>query len=173
MLRVQVQSQAEAGPNHDLPLAGSQDILLTTQVDVITTSPQGPETPGEDLADIWHESKSGSSGEGAEERVVSQADLNRQTGGDDEARSHRIDRGKLRSLLNDVFTEAELRDFCLDQPAFRAVYDELKDTDRKGEILRRMLDHASRKGLAADLLAWAKTENPARYEQGVPYQEEG
>lgn len=77
---------------------------------------------------------------------------------------------KIRQLLSDIFSEADLRDFCLYEPGFRPVHDDLKETDRKSEILRKMLDHAQRRGLVAHLGAWARQVNPSRYDQGAPYE---
>jgi hypothetical protein len=58
----------------------------------------------------------------------------------------------------------------LENPDFRPVHDDLKPTDRKSEIIRLMIDHADRKGLVSQLLAWAKDTNPNRYGQGEPYE---
>ena len=80
------------------------------------------------------------------------------------------DLAKVDALLTEIFSEDELRDYCLHEPAFRPIYDTLKETDRKPEIIRRMLDHASKKGLLGDLLAWAKEANAERYAAGEPYE---
>ena len=77
---------------------------------------------------------------------------------------------QVRALLNHVFDEVELRNYCFDEPLFRPVHDDLKPTDDKSEIIRRILDRANRKGLVAQLLAWAKDSNPSRYAEGEPYE---
>jgi len=46
---------------------------------------------------------------------------------------------RIRALLNQIFSEQKLRHFCLEQPGFRPVYDELKEIDRKPHILERLL----------------------------------
>ena len=74
--------------------------------------------------------------------------------------------GRVQALLADIFTEDELRDFCLYEAAFQPVYDELKESDRKADILRQILNHARKKGLFDDLLAWAKEANAERYAAG-------
>jgi hypothetical protein len=50
------------------------------------------------------------------------------------------------------------------------VYDELKASDRKTDILRHLLDHARRKGLVPRLLDWARATNALRYAMGEPYE---
>ena len=77
---------------------------------------------------------------------------------------------KVQALLNDVFSEDELRDFCLYEADFQPVYDELKDSDRKSDILRRLISYARQKGLVARLLMWARETNEARYTRGEPYE---
>ena len=74
----------------------------------------------------------------------------------------------LRQLRNDIASEAELRDFCFTHAAFRPVFDELKESDCKREIVRRILEQADHKGLWPPLLAWAKTQNPGRVEALPP-----
>ncbi|MCL4301570.1 MAG: hypothetical protein KJ077_38070 [Anaerolineae bacterium] len=76
----------------------------------------------------------------------------------------------IRTLLTEGFTDTELRRFCYDTPEFRPVYDQLGETTGKAEIIHRLLEHADRKELLAPLLAWAKTQTPAKYEKYQPYQ---
>ncbi len=77
---------------------------------------------------------------------------------------------KVRALLNDVFSEDDLRDFCLYETDFQPVYDELKESDRKPDILRRLVGYARQRGLVARLLAWARQTNGGRYAAGEPYE---
>lgn len=80
------------------------------------------------------------------------------------------DLAKMRRLLNDIFTERELRDYCLDEPGFRQVFNDLRETDRKSEIVQQLIAYAWRKSLMAQLLFWAKAINPDRYSEGEPYE---
>jgi hypothetical protein len=69
-----------------------------------------------------------------------------------------------------ALVRSELRDFCQDEAHFRPISGELKDSDRKKYILRRLIDYADRKGLVPQLLEWAKKTNPTRYAEGEPYE---
>lgn len=80
------------------------------------------------------------------------------------------DNKKVHRLLTETFSEEELRDFCFYEAGFRPVHDALRDTDRKGEILRRLIDYAGQKGLIEQLLDWAKATNLTRYQAYAPYQ---
>jgi formylglycine-generating enzyme required for sulfatase activity len=75
----------------------------------------------------------------------------------------------IRNLLNDGFTDEELRRFCYDTPDFRPAYDELSQETGKAKIADRLIEYADRKLLIEDLLTWAKQHNPRRYENYEPY----
>jgi hypothetical protein len=76
---------------------------------------------------------------------------------------------KIHKLLNEGFNEQELRNFCFFEADFRPIHEQLRDEDRKAKILQLLLDHAHRKNLLDKVLAWAKVENPAKYNQYQPY----
>lgn len=75
----------------------------------------------------------------------------------------------IRALLTQGFNDADLRRFCFDEPAFRAVYDDLAGLTGKTAIVDRLLEYAQQQELIASLLAWAKEQNPARYKSQGPY----
>jgi hypothetical protein len=75
----------------------------------------------------------------------------------------------IRNLLTEGFTDEELRRFCYDMPEFRPVYDQLAQTSGKTEIIDRLIEYADRKLQVELLLALAKEQNPARYEEYRPY----
>lgn len=72
-------------------------------------------------------------------------------------------------LLNALFNENDLRTFCLVEPGFRPVHELLHDTDRKPEILRRLLDHADHTGQLDRLLAWAESSSGEQFQRFQPY----
>lgn len=74
----------------------------------------------------------------------------------------------IRTLLTEGFTADELRRLCYDD--FRPVYDQFAANTGKAEIIDRLLEFAERRGQLETLLAWAKTQNPAQYDQHQPYQ---
>ncbi len=76
---------------------------------------------------------------------------------------------KIRTLLIEGFDDKELRDFCFDTCDFKSVYHQLAQDTGKVEIIRQLLEYAEQKLLVEQLLAFAKTHNPARYEQDQPY----
>lgn len=76
----------------------------------------------------------------------------------------------IRSLLNNGFTDAELRRLCFDEPAFKPVYDQLAQETDKAKIIDRLLEYAERKLLLDYLLTLVKELNPTRYEKHQPYQ---
>lgn len=73
-------------------------------------------------------------------------------------------------LLNEIFNEQELRDFCFLENDFRPVHEQLRDTDRKPQILNLLLDHAVRCNLMVSVLAWAEGQNAEKYQQYQPYE---
>ena len=68
----------------------------------------------------------------------------------------------VRELLNNAFDVGELRLICLNNPEFRAVYDDYSDA-RKSELLLRLIEHAERKVHIARLLEIAKEKAPGAY----------
>lgn len=80
------------------------------------------------------------------------------------------DLSKIRSLLIEGFSEAELRNFCFDTPEFRPVHHELADLAGRAAIVRHLLEFAERRELFDSLLAWAKVNNLAKYARYQPYQ---
>lgn len=70
---------------------------------------------------------------------------------------------KIHQLLDEGFSQDELRDFIFYSPSFRSVYDELGYTDRKREIIRKILSYAERKGVIDSLLKQIEAENPKKY----------
>lgn len=76
----------------------------------------------------------------------------------------------IRKLLEDGFSEKELRNkLCFDEPTFRAVYQQLATVTGKDVIVQHLLEYAESKSLLDELLAWAKSENLAKYEEFQPY----
>lgn len=80
------------------------------------------------------------------------------------------DLGKIRQLLEEGFSEQELRTFVFEHVTFRPVHRNLKEIDRKSQIVQQIVDHADRKGAVTELLEWAKQDNPAKYEALGPYE---
>lgn len=76
----------------------------------------------------------------------------------------------IRTLLNEGFTDAELRRLCYDEPKFRPVYDELAQGTGKAKIIDHLLEYAERKLQFDHLLALVRKLNPDRYEKHQPYQ---
>lgn len=75
----------------------------------------------------------------------------------------------IRILLNEGFTDEELRRLCFEEPEFRPVYDQLAQETGKTKIIDYLLQHVERKLLLDRLLILAKEHNPARYEKHQPY----
>ncbi|MBE7556432.1 MAG: NACHT domain-containing protein [Anaerolineales bacterium] len=75
----------------------------------------------------------------------------------------------IRTLLTEGFSEDDLRTFCFDTPKFKPVHHELADLTGKKAIVQHLLEFAERQECLDALLAWAKTENPAKYEKHQPY----
>lgn len=76
---------------------------------------------------------------------------------------------KIRELLTEGFAEEELRIFSHDTPDFKPVYNRLAQSTGKADLISYLLEHAEQKVLLEKLLAWAKKNNPARYEAHQPY----
>lgn len=75
----------------------------------------------------------------------------------------------IRRLLNEGFSEQELRRFCFDNPKFRDLYHDLSESTGKSEIIDKLLDYAKNRGLLEVLLEWAEEQNPNRYALYKPY----
>lgn len=57
---------------------------------------------------------------------------------------------QIRTLLNQGFTDEEIRQLCYDTHDFRPVYDQLTQTTGKTEIIHRLVEHADRKDLLGE-----------------------
>ena len=75
----------------------------------------------------------------------------------------------IRHLLNDGFTDKELRRVCYDDPAFRSVYDQLAANTGKAELIDRLIEFAEQKLLVEILLDKAQAHNPRRFKKYEPY----
>jgi serine/threonine protein kinase len=76
---------------------------------------------------------------------------------------------KIYTLLVQGFTESQLRDLCANVPEFRPVHEQLPANADKDETIRQLFEHAQKTSQFDLLLAWAKTQNPAKYETLHPY----
>ena len=74
---------------------------------------------------------------------------------------------RIRRLLTDAFTDAELRQLCYDTPSFRPVYEQFSTGMSKTDMIQRLLEFSERKGLLDELLALAQEEAPDRYAEFV------
>jgi hypothetical protein len=54
-------------------------------------------------------------------------------------------------------------------PDFRSVHKDLPIDAGKNRIITALIEYAEQKLKMAELLTWAKEQNPARYEQHRPY----
>ena len=79
---------------------------------------------------------------------------------------------KIRTLLINGFSAAELRRLCQYVEAFRECAPDLADKNSHSEITDAIIDFANRRGEMHTLLDWAKTENPKRYSEHSPYHPE-
>jgi hypothetical protein len=75
----------------------------------------------------------------------------------------------IRTLLTEGFSEDELRRFCFDEPGFKPIYHQIAQSAGKAEIIDQLLAHAEKTLQLDTLLAWAESQNPARYAQHQPY----
>ena len=75
----------------------------------------------------------------------------------------------IRILLSEGFTESELRRLCTDHPTFRKLRHDVANLHAKSEVVDSLVEFADTRLCVADLLAWAKNENPARFELHGPY----
>jgi hypothetical protein len=82
---------------------------------------------------------------------------------------HLYNLANLRDLLLRGFDDSDLRRLCHDVPEFRPVYDQLARSTGKAEIVDRLIEHAEKHLLVDTLLALAKKQNPARFEEHGPY----
>jgi hypothetical protein len=77
--------------------------------------------------------------------------------------------GNIHNLLTSGFSVEDLRTFCLIVPDFRSVHKDLPIDAGKNRIITALIEYAEQKLKMAELLTWAKEQNPARYEQHRPY----
>ncbi|MCB0163183.1 MAG: SUMF1/EgtB/PvdO family nonheme iron enzyme [Anaerolineae bacterium] len=75
----------------------------------------------------------------------------------------------IRTLLNEGFTDSELRRLCYDEPDFRPVYDQLSQEMGKDLIIDKLIEYAERRELIDRLLALTKIRNPRKYKKYQPY----
>lgn len=75
----------------------------------------------------------------------------------------------IQTLLNQGFSDQELRDLCFYEQEFRPVHDQLPHGAGKAEVIRCLLEYAEQKMLLESLLGLAKKHNPARYKKHQPY----
>lgn len=80
------------------------------------------------------------------------------------------DLNKIRALLLDGFSEEELRRLCFYEPEFKPLEAQLPQKASKAEIIDHLLKYVEQKLLMETLLAWAKKNNLARYEEYQPYE---
>lgn len=76
---------------------------------------------------------------------------------------------KIRTLLTEGFSKEELRRLCYEDPDFRPLYHQLGTNSSKDAVIQQMVEYAEQKVKIKKLLAWAKKQNPIRYEQHQPY----
>lgn len=75
----------------------------------------------------------------------------------------------IRSLLNEGFSDEELRQLIFDVPIFRPVHNQLAQNTSKTQIVQLLLEYADKKELIENLLDQAKERNPTKYENCQPY----
>lgn len=75
----------------------------------------------------------------------------------------------IRTLLNEGFTDQELRRFCFDDAKFKPVYDQFALSTGKDVIVSRIIEYAEQKELTEILLNWAEKHNPGKYRKYQPY----
>ena len=85
--------------------------------------------------------------------------------------SQRYNLINIRNLLSQGFSAEELRRLTFYDADFRRVYDQLSPNAGKAAIIDQIIDYAEDRLLLDKLLAWARAENPARYNQHQPYAE--
>lgn len=76
---------------------------------------------------------------------------------------------KIRELLMQGFSDADLRRLCFDVPGFRPAYNDLAAGTGKAEIIDRLLAYAEQQLLMENLLDLAREQNPRRYQLHGPY----
>jgi len=75
----------------------------------------------------------------------------------------------IRALLTEGFSEEDLRRFCYDEPGFKPIHHQIAQSAGKAQIIDQLFEYAE-KTLQIDLLlAWAESQNPARYVQHQSY----
>ena len=77
--------------------------------------------------------------------------------------------GNVRKLLEQGFSERELRVFCSDVPNFQNIESQLGENDSKAGIVDKIIHYARRRLLMPNLLAWAREKNSSAYELYGPY----
>ncbi|MCB0171441.1 MAG: hypothetical protein KDJ97_12890, partial [Anaerolineae bacterium] len=75
----------------------------------------------------------------------------------------------IRTLLNEGFTDDELRRLCFDEVAFKPVCNQLSSSMGKDKIVDKFIEYAERRELMERLLDLAKEHNPEKYRKYQPY----
>lgn len=75
----------------------------------------------------------------------------------------------IRTLLTEGFTEQELRGLCYYEHDFKPIYEEMAQTASKAQIIDNLIEYAEKKVLLDTILAFAKENNPIRFEEYQPY----
>ena len=78
---------------------------------------------------------------------------------------------KIRALLNEGFSDEELRQLIFDVPVLKPVFNQLAHNTNKAQIVQKLLEFADQKELIEILLDQVKERNPAKYEKYQPYHE--
>lgn len=73
-------------------------------------------------------------------------------------------------LLNEIFTDEQLRCFCYDTSDFISVYDRLGPNTHKPEVIDRLLKHAADDSQIELLLSLARSHSPDSFERHQPYE---
>jgi hypothetical protein len=71
----------------------------------------------------------------------------------------------VRKMLTTVFSDAELRQLCYDEPEFRPVYEQFAEGMSKDQMIQRLLEFCERKVLMPHLLEIVAVEAPEQYKQ--------
>lgn len=79
----------------------------------------------------------------------------------------------VRILLNEAFSDTELRRMCREIDALRPVYHSLSKNTGKDEIVDRIIEHTMHKGGIDSLLDIVKQDNHLEWESHLPYSLQG
>ena len=79
---------------------------------------------------------------------------------------------KIYTLLAQSFDDTDLYDFLLLTPEFRPAHTQLPPAPGKDDLLRLLFEHAQQTDQFDLLLAWAKEQNPVKYANLSPYDDD-